>query len=120
MKSPFLVVCMVLAVPFLCVEALPGAEESKMVNLLQSAFPAAPITVSLDRLIASVQSSRKKTKSVNVKNDPPPIFVSYQPAILLILPGQPVLGSINLQQNSKRENRAAQRSSRQGRTRNEG
>jgi hypothetical protein len=74
--------------------SLSGAEESKMANLLQSAFPAAPFTVSLDRLIASVQSSREKTKSVEVKSDPPPIFVSYQPAILLIVPGQAVLGSI--------------------------
>ena len=65
-----------------------------MVNLLKSAFPGAPITVSLDRLIASVQSSREKTKSVEVKSDPPPIFVSSQPAILLIVPGQPALGSV--------------------------
>ena len=74
--------------------SLSGAEESKMVNLLKSAFPGAPITVSLDRLIASVQSSREKTKSVEVKSDPPPIFVSSQPAILLIVPGQPALGSV--------------------------
>jgi hypothetical protein len=74
--------------------SLSGAEESKMVNLLKSAFPPGPITVSLERLIASVQSSREKTKSVEVKSDPPPIFVSSQPAILLTVPGQPVLGGI--------------------------
>jgi hypothetical protein len=44
--------------------SLSGAEESKMADLLQSVFPAAPITVSLDRLIASVQSSREKPNSL--------------------------------------------------------
>ena len=74
--------------------SLSGAEESKMVDLLQSVFPPVPMTVSLDRLIASAQSGREEAKPVELKNDPPPIFVSYQPALLLIVPGQPVLGSI--------------------------
>jgi len=69
MKSSFLVVCMVLAVAFLCVEALSGAEESKMINLLQSAFPAAPITVSLDRPQRSSRQGQTRSEGRPQRED---------------------------------------------------
>jgi len=55
--------------------------------------PEATMTISLDRLVASV----KKTKTppvANVKNDPPTIFMSIRPAILLQLNGEPVMAPI--------------------------
>ena len=55
--------------------------------------PEATMTISLDRLVASV----KKTKTppvTNVKNDPPTIFMSIRPAILLQLNGEPVMAPI--------------------------
>ncbi len=55
--------------------------------------PAATMTISLDRLVASV----KKTKTppvANVKNDPPTIFISIRPAILLQVNGEPVMAPI--------------------------
>ena len=69
MKSSFLVVCMVPAVAFLCVEALSGAEESKMINLLQSAFPAAPITVSLDRPQRSSRQGQTRSEGRPQRED---------------------------------------------------
>ena len=48
--------------------------------------PAATMTISLERLAASV----KKTKTppvASVKNDPPEIFVSLRPAVLLMVNG---------------------------------
>jgi hypothetical protein len=74
--------------------SLSGAEETKLQDLLKATFPGKPITVSLDRLIASVQAGSGDTKTVAVKNDPPPIFVSTEPAILLTVQGVPVLAPI--------------------------
>jgi hypothetical protein len=55
--------------------------------------PAATMTISLDRLVASV----KKTKAppvADVKNEPPTIFVSMRPAILLLVNGAPTMAPI--------------------------
>ena len=74
--------------------SLSGADEAKLQDLLKSTFPGKPITVSLDRLIAGVQAGQADTKTVAVKTDPPPIFVSTEPAILLTVQGVPVLAPI--------------------------
>jgi hypothetical protein len=55
--------------------------------------PDFSIVISLDRLVASVNKS-KEVPTVEVRNDPPIIFVSYRPAVLLQLDGQPVLAEI--------------------------
>ena len=55
--------------------------------------PAATMTISLDRLVASV----KKTKAppvADVSNTPPTIFVSMRPAILLLVNGAPTMAPI--------------------------
>ncbi len=59
--------------------------------------PGNSVTISLDRLVACVNKS-KSTTTVQVRNDPPQIFVSNQPAMLVQVDGEPVLGS-----NSKHE-----------------
>jgi hypothetical protein len=74
--------------------SLPDSEEADMEQLLRSTFPGKPITVSLDRLIASAQTSKVSAKSVEVKTDPPKIFVGTAPAILLNVQGEPVLAPI--------------------------
>lgn len=74
--------------------SLSGADETKLQDLLKSTFPGKPITVSLDRLIAGVQAGQEKAKTVPVKTDPPPIFVTTEPAILLTVDGVPVLAPI--------------------------
>ena len=74
--------------------SVSGAEEAKLQDLLKSTFPGKPITVSLDRLIAGVQAGQADTKTVAIKTDPPQIFVSTEPAILLAIQGVPVLAPI--------------------------
>ncbi|WP_207002405.1 hypothetical protein [Trinickia mobilis] len=55
--------------------------------------PQASLTISVDRLVASVE--KKNTPPVAaVKNDPPAIFASFGPAILLFVDGEPVLAPI--------------------------
>ncbi|MBV8098343.1 MAG: hypothetical protein JOZ31_04215 [Verrucomicrobia bacterium] len=74
--------------------ALSDDEETKMEELLKSTFPGKPLTVSLDRLITSVQASQEKAKTVPVKTDPPTIMISTEPAVLLTVQGDSVLGPI--------------------------
>jgi hypothetical protein len=74
--------------------SLPDDEAAKMEKILKSNFPGKPLTVSLDRLVASLQSGQENVKPVPVKTDPPTIFVTTQPAILLSVEGKPVLAPI--------------------------
>jgi hypothetical protein len=48
------------------------------------------VVMSLDRLVATVEKSQVALASVTVKNDPPVVFVSKTPAILLHVDGEPV------------------------------
>jgi hypothetical protein len=74
--------------------SLPEAEAAKMESLLKANFPGKPITVSLDRLIASVEASQPQAKAAEVKTNPPAVFVSTEPAILLTVDGEPVKAPI--------------------------
>ena len=61
---------------------------AKMAQLVQTFLPPS-VQISMFRLIASVPEN-KPPSEVPLKNDPPQIFVSYRPAILLEVDGQPV------------------------------
>lgn len=51
-----------------------------------------PRTVSLDRLLAdvSINQAETKTEAVTLKNDPPRIYFSKTPAVLILIDGDPV------------------------------
>ena len=71
----------------------PGAA-ANMGELVKSFLPpGTAVTISLDRLVATVKKSETAV-TVPVRNDPPQIFVSNRPAILVQVDGQPVLGQI--------------------------
>lgn len=55
--------------------------------------PSSSVVISLDRLVASVDKT-ESASPVPVRNEPPMIFVSSQPAILVQVDGQPVLADI--------------------------
>jgi hypothetical protein len=74
--------------------SLPDDQAAQMETILKSNFPGKPLTVSLDRLVASLQSGQENVKPVPVKTDPPTIFATTQPAILLSVEGKPVLAPI--------------------------
>jgi hypothetical protein len=56
--------------------------------------PDRSITISLDRLVATVNKKQEEAPTVQVKNDPPTIFVSEGPAVLLIVEGKPVRSEV--------------------------
>jgi hypothetical protein len=74
--------------------SLDAASAAKLDQLMRTFLnPSATMTISLDRLVASVQKN-KTPQSAPVKNDPPSIFVSMRPAILLMVNGTPAMAAI--------------------------
>lgn len=63
-------------------------------NLVKELFPKNGNPISIDRLLAEVQKNGTGTASVDVKNDPPTIFFSASPAIMLLVPGNPALAPV--------------------------
>jgi len=72
---------------------LDPATSAKMDQLLRSFIP--PVyTIALERVVSYVPKPTS-VKTVELKNDPPYIFVNYSPAILLSVDGEPVLADVS-------------------------
>ena len=63
--------------------------ETEPLDRLVRTFLPPTVNVSLHRLVASVPK-KESVPGVQLRNDPPVIFVSYKPAILLDVDGRPV------------------------------
>jgi hypothetical protein len=72
--------------------SLDPASTAQMDQLLRTFVPPT-VTISLHRLVAAVKKA-ESVPSVPVRNDPPVIVVSYKPAILLNVDGEPTLGDV--------------------------
>jgi hypothetical protein len=73
--------------------SLDPASAAQMDQLLRAFVPPS-VNISLRRLIASVPKKGTTTRTVELRNDPPAIFVSNRPAILLFVDGQPQYAAI--------------------------
>lgn len=68
--------------------SLDAAAASQMDQLMRTSLnPSATMTISLDKLVASAKKTKAPPVVAGVKNDPPAIFVSMKPAILLMVNG---------------------------------
>jgi len=75
--------------------SLDAGTAAQMDQLVRTFLPPdSSVVISLDRLVASVNKSQAATNTVPVRNDPPAIFVSNRPALLLQVDGQPVMADI--------------------------
>src|SRR5437870_2418475 len=76
---------------------LPGLDPEKTSQMDQAVRSFLPpdhtVVMALDRLVASVEKTQAPA-TVQVQNDPPKIFVSYTPAILLQIDGEPTRAEI--------------------------
>ena len=68
-------------------------ESTRLEALLKQSFPSAPVTASLDHMLAGVKLAKGAAHTAEVKMDPPPIFISTEPAMLLMVEGKPVTGT---------------------------
>lgn len=74
--------------------SLDADKAAQMDQLVRTFLPPnASIMTSMDRVVACVNKPQS-APTVPVRNDPPAIFVSNRPAILVHVDGQPVLGQI--------------------------
>ncbi len=66
--------------------------EAAYLSQLRQVIPLGARTISLDRLEANlaIVDESKKGQAVPIKNNPPQIIVSQQPALLVLIDGQPV------------------------------
>jgi hypothetical protein len=62
--------------------------------LFRTLVPSGGEPVALDRLTAAMERDRAPAQSVQLKNDPPPIFYSASPAILLNVDGEPAFAPV--------------------------
>ncbi|MGB8885148.1 MAG: hypothetical protein WCC87_00400 [Candidatus Korobacteraceae bacterium] len=75
--------------------SLDPATTAQMDELMKTFLnPSATMTISLDRLVASVKKGQPPPPAASVNNDPPKIFISMRPAILLLVNGAPVMAPI--------------------------
>jgi hypothetical protein len=65
-----------------------------MEELFRKMAPTTGEPISVDRLMADLEKSKVATPTVALKNDPPQIFYSAGPAVLLMVQGEPVLAPI--------------------------
>jgi hypothetical protein len=78
--------------------SLDPVRAEQMDQLARTFLPPA-VSISLHRLVACVPK-KESVPDVQLKNDPPDIYVSYKPAILMDVDGKPIRASI---QNAKLE-----------------
>jgi hypothetical protein len=73
----------------------PSADPNTTAQMdaLVRTFIPETVTISLERVVASVKKP-ENVSTVALKNDPPFIFISYSPAILLAVDGEPVLAKV--------------------------
>ena len=72
--------------------SLDDATSAQMEQLVRSLMPPTA-AISLHRLVACVPKPAS-VPGVQLRNDPPPIFVSYRPAILLFVDGNPEMAAV--------------------------
>ena len=72
--------------------SLDPASAAQMDQLMRSFVPSS-LTISLHRLVAVVKKG-EAVPAAPLRNDPPAIVVSYKPAILLSVDGEPVLADV--------------------------
>jgi hypothetical protein len=66
------------------------AEEKNWIDLTRKLLPTYPTSIALDRVLAHMDTAPTNVRETEVTLDPPPILVSQQPAVLVILDGQPI------------------------------
>jgi hypothetical protein len=74
--------------------SLDSASAKPMEDLFRQLVPTGGEPIAVDRLLADLDRGKVQAQAVPVKNDPPQIFYSASPAILLMVQGDPVLAPI--------------------------
>jgi hypothetical protein len=71
--------------------ALDKKKIPEMEKLFKEMLPKGGDPISIDRIMADLNQTKSPSKGIAAKNDPPVIFYSSNPAVLLLVQGEPVL-----------------------------
>jgi len=74
--------------------SMDAATSGRLGTLLESMVPTGGEAISVDRVMAMIERDKVPARTAPVKNDPPPIFHSEKPAILLSIDGEPVFAPV--------------------------
>ena len=74
--------------------SLDAVQEAAMQQRVRQVYPTMTFTISLDRMIASVENANAHVQTITVNPQPPPVFVSTTPAVLLFVEGKAVLAPV--------------------------
>ena len=65
-----------------------------MQQRISQIYPTMTLTISLDRMIAGVEKTNAPVQTMQANTQPPQIFVSTSPAVMLMVEGKPVLAPV--------------------------
>ncbi len=68
--------------------SLDAADAAAMERRIRQTFTQSTMTISLDRMLAGVKAAQTPAHTAAISTQPPPIFVSTKPAILLFVDGE--------------------------------
>jgi hypothetical protein len=68
----------------------PGGTSPERSQLVRRLLPAEAMVISLGRILAFIKAADVPKREAHVLTEPPPIFVSNRPAVLVIVDGEPV------------------------------
>jgi hypothetical protein len=74
--------------------SVDAATEATIQQKVAQFYPTITFTISLDRMIASVQRSAAPPQTITANPQPPQVFTSTAPAIMLLVEGKPVLAPV--------------------------
>ena len=75
-------------------QALDAQAVGQLERLFRSLIPSSGEAIAVDRVMAMLERDKMPVRAVAVKNDPPQIFYSASPALLLLVDGEPALAPI--------------------------
>jgi hypothetical protein len=75
--------------------SLDAATAGQFERLFRSLIPSNGETIAVDRVMAMMEQDKVPARAVALKNEPPTIFYSASPAILLLVDGEPVFAPID-------------------------
>ena len=74
--------------------SLDPAQEAAMQQKVHQVYPTMTFTIGLERMIASLEKLNAPVHAITANMQPPTVFVSTTPAILLLVEGKPILAPI--------------------------
>ncbi len=75
--------------------ALDEVRTMRMVQAAQSLLPEASREMALDRVLAHFDRADTGRGTIELSTDPPTILVSNEPAVLVLLDGEPIMSPVN-------------------------